>query len=139
MKSGAFIDSVRREFAPLAEKHGLRELGTKETYAYKAIAYTNGERAVQFDLDVRDGYLDVYYPVASIYLTKRGLAAPTMHDYTQFMHDYNRKRSVKHLLNAEGIFWPDREGGLYDPGVLEKALHDLIEGMDRHSEEVFGR
>ncbi len=127
-----FLDFVRHDFAPLAEKHSLRELGTKETFAHKAIAYANDEKAVQFDLDVRDGYLDVFYPFVSIYLATGQLAAHVLNDFTQ-------RRSVRRLLNAEGIFWPDREGGLFNPGVLEKAVHDLIEGMGRHSQEIFGR
>jgi hypothetical protein len=133
MDPETFLDFVRLEFAPLAGRHGLRELAVRSSsYAYKALVFSNGQRAVQFDLDVRDGYLDVFYADASIHESDGSLAEPAIQSFT-------RQRSVGALLRPEGIGWPDREHGLFDPGVLEMAVRDLIDGIARHSSEVFGQ
>lgn len=128
-----FLDSARRAFAPLAERYGFRELGVpSDTYVLKAIVFSNGERAVRFSLDVRDGYLDALYSSASVYQPDGSLAEPVIQSVAE-------RWSVAALLEPEGVDWATRETGLFEPGVLEKAVSDLIAGMERHSGEVFGR
>ena len=124
-----FLKIVEAAFAPLAARHGMQVARIDNKRLLVGVIYSNGNRAVSFDLDRKDYYLDCRYGPASSLTNSGQIKWP----------DVDSFGVVNVLLREEGILVPQGLEKLHGRRNLTEAVQLLVDGIERHESLIFDK
>ncbi len=117
---------VREAFDPVATQHGFEEVGHVQENLVESVTYANRARVLRFELDTREGYLDVRYGPQTILHRLGG----------ELLLDYTRAPSLFAQMEKRGLDVPYGPQRLYRERQLATAVAMMVDEVQRRATEL---